>query len=163
MARPAIARHSCTIMVFGPSLYLARAANNVSRSEGRFSGATWWRSYVTFSNNRIMYVSGEILERGWRPEWQDRRGDSYFGPERLSCEQLGSWWCTRVLKQDVAGCPGVRLRRRISDSQRCLSEYWPQAKGQFTECWNSWSHEFARSSEALSGARLNTSSADMSA
>lgn len=39
----------------------------------------------------------------------------------------------------------------------------PKAKVVFTECWKSWSQVFAESREALSGARLKTSSADRTA
>jgi hypothetical protein len=52
---------------------------------------------------------------------------------------------------------------RIADKSEVLVGILATGERQFTECWKSWSHEFARSSEALSGARPKTSSADMSA
>jgi len=42
----------------------------------------------------------------------------------------------------------------------CGSDGWAKGESGFTACWNSWSHEFTLSREALSGARVKTSSAD---
>ena len=70
------------------------------------------------------------------------------------------------LAKEGGHCTSTRLQARtrsVGQSQRCLVEILATAERQFTECWKSWSQEFALSSAALSGAPLNTSSADNNA